>query len=79
MTIKTIRRRESLTPIRRAVADYMNSEGCSCCEGPSHKKDRDRLGVLLRIPKYSDGSGHDFGRYETKKDTPFPQPPKETK
>lgn len=53
--------------IRNALADYMASEGCSCCENTEeHKKAETRLAKLLRIPKYSDGSGYDFGKYETK-------------
>lgn len=52
--------------LRRAVADYMASEGCSCCRNvEAHQEHKARLGKLLRVQKYADGSGYDFGRYET--------------
>jgi hypothetical protein len=57
--------------IRRAVADYMRSEGCSCCEDqPAHERHAATLAKLLRVPKYKDGSGYDFGRFETREPTP---------
>lgn len=53
--------------LRTAVADYMYSEGCSCCQDvENHKKHEAVLAKLLRVPKYKDGSGYDFGRYKTK-------------
>lgn len=55
-----------LAEIRNAVADYMHSEGCSCCRDyEKHEQDAARLGKLLRVPKYSDGSGYDFFRFST--------------
>lgn len=54
--------------MRTAIADYMWSEGCSCCRGSDHEKHAETLGKLLRIPKYKDGSGYDFSKYRTKKD-----------
>ena len=55
-----------LAEIRHAVADYMRSEGCSCCQDTdAHRKAEARLAKLLRVPKYKDGSGYDFGKYET--------------
>lgn len=57
-----------LAEIRRAVADYMWSEGCSCCrDGDAHKEHEAALAKLLRVPKYPDDSGYDFGRFRTKK------------
>ena len=54
--------------IRRAVADYMYSEGCSCCRNiDSHEKHAERLGKLLEVSKYNDGSGRNFSKYRTKK------------
>lgn len=51
--------------MRHAVADYMASEGCGCCEDyDGHKEHKARLAKMLNIPKYGDGSGYDFGRYE---------------
>jgi hypothetical protein len=57
----------SIAEIRRAVADYMNSEGCSCCRAQErHDENKERLGKMLKVPKYSDGSGRDFDRFRTK-------------
>lgn len=50
----------SFAEIRKAVADYVGSEGCNCCSGSDHEEHKDHLGELLDIPKYSDGSGYDF-------------------
>lgn len=57
--------------IRRAVADYMFSEGCSCCQDiEKHKENRNKLGALLGVPEYTDGSGHNFSQFRSpKKDT----------
>lgn len=53
--------------IRRAFADYRRAEGCSCCRNSeAHAEATARLAKMLRVPKYSDGSGYDFGRFETK-------------
>lgn len=50
-----------------ALADYIRSEGCSCCCNiEDHDEAISRLGRLLRVKKYSDGSGYDFRGYETK-------------
>lgn len=58
----------NLAAIRRAVADYMRSEGCGCCQNvEAHKKHAAALAKLLRVPKYSDGSGYNFGKFESKK------------
>nr|WP_298660844.1 hypothetical protein [uncultured Flavobacterium sp.] len=57
-----------LAEIRRAVADYVKSEGCSCCQDrDAHKEAAERLGKLLKVKKYSDGSGRDFYAYASKK------------
>jgi methionine aminopeptidase len=57
-----------LSDIRRAFADYVASEGCSCCRDiDGHNEAAERLAKLLRVPKYKDGSGYDFYRYKTKK------------
>lgn len=52
--------------LRRLVADYMSSEGCSCCrlieEHVCHAK---ALARALKVQKYSDGSGYNFHRYCT--------------
>ena len=50
--------------MRQAVANYMQSEGCSCCRNiEDHKQHTEDLAKLLRVPKYSDGSGYDFSKY----------------
>lgn len=52
--------------IRQALADYMSSEGCSCCQRPEeHHEAAMRLGQLLDIPAYTDGSGIDFWQFTT--------------
>lgn len=54
--------------LRQAVADYMRSEGCSCCRNiAAHAENERRLAKLLRVPKYDDGSGYDFGRFQSVK------------
>lgn len=56
----------SIDEVRRAVADYMRSEGCSCCEdGDEHRKDKKRLAELLNVPPYDDNSGYDFGKFRS--------------
>ena len=52
--------------VRQAVADYMRSEGCSCCQDvEAHEEHTKRLGKLLKAPKYKDGSGYDFSKFRT--------------
>lgn len=51
--------------IREAVADYMESEGCSCCRGSNHKENEKRLAELLDVPQYSDGSGYNFVKFRS--------------
>lgn len=56
-----------LTKLRTAVADYMSSEGCSCCrDSDAHEEHAATLAKLLNVTQYSDGSGFDFHRYRTK-------------
>jgi hypothetical protein len=50
--------------VREAVANYIRSEGCSCCQDiPNHEKHAEKLAKLLNVPAYSDGSGYDFYKY----------------
>lgn len=55
--------REFRVKLRKALGNYLKSEGCSCCEGNDHGKHRKELGKLLNVKKYDDGSGYDFYRY----------------
>lgn len=53
--------------LRQAVADYIRSEGCSCCRDMgAHDKNAARIAELLDVPPYPDGSGHDFHKFATK-------------
>ena len=57
---------EELFELRRAVADYMDSEGCSCCRDiPAHEIHTKRLAELLDVPIYKDGSGYDFYKFRS--------------
>lgn len=54
--------------LRRAVADYMRAEGCSCCrDSDAHAQAAERIALLLKVPRYGDGSGFDFGKFRTEK------------
>lgn len=58
----------TINAIRTAVADYLSSEGCSCCSDyDAHMAHKNALGKLLRAPQYSDKSGYDFRKFKTKK------------
>lgn len=52
--------------MRRLIADYMRSEGCSCCrDTEAHEKNAEAIAKAIGVRKYSDGSGYDFARYRT--------------
>lgn len=56
-----------LKTIRQALADYIWSEGCSCCRNQEqHDVAAQQLAKLLRVPKYNDGSGYDFYKFRTR-------------
>lgn len=56
----------TIKELRNAFADYVRSEGCSCCQDTKkHDKAARRLGTLLRVEPYADGSGFDFTKYRT--------------
>lgn len=64
------RTRATLDEIRQAVADYMGSEGCSCCRlEEAHRAHAARLAKLLDVPTYPDGSGYDFSQFRTERDS----------
>lgn len=53
--------------LRRAVADYMQSEGCSCCQNvEAHKRHASILAHLLDVPMYEDGYGYNFEQFKTR-------------
>lgn len=55
-----------LEKIRQAVADYMYSEGCSCCRREEvHQDSKATLANLLKVPMYKDKSGYDFYSFRT--------------
>lgn len=55
---------ELIAEIREAFADYMASEGCSCCrDTEGHGLALARLEKLLVMDRYSDGSGVDYAKY----------------
>lgn len=58
-------RKQLLRDLKTAVADYMSSEGCSCCEGGDHSEHKAVIAKLLKVPKYDDGSGYDFNKFKT--------------
>lgn len=52
--------------MRRLVADYMHSEGCSCCrDTEAHEKHTAALAKILDVEEYADGSGYNFARYRS--------------
>lgn len=53
--------------VRTALADYIASEGCSCCQDKEeHQRAAESLAKLLKVPKYKDGSGYDFTKFKSK-------------
>lgn len=61
--------RTKTAEIREAVANYMRSEGCSCCRDyDAHKEHEARLAKLLNVKMYSDKSGYDFSKHCTEKE-----------
>lgn len=52
--------------IRRLIADYMRSEGCSCCQDlEAHARHAEALAKVLKVRKYDDGSGYNFAHYRS--------------
>lgn len=53
--------------IRQAIADYMATEGCSCCQDTDgHNEVKKKLAKMLNVPMYSDKSGYDFYKFKSK-------------
>lgn len=59
-----------LESIRRLVADYMYSEGCSCCRGSDHEKHKEHIALTLRVPQFKDKSGWNFYKFRTARKRP---------
>lgn len=58
---------EFKTKLRKAVANYMRSEGCSCCrDTEAHEKHTAVLAKLLDVPAYDDDSGFEFYHFADK-------------
>ena len=56
-----------INKIRKLIADYMSSEGCSCCEDTEkHNEVKSKMAKLLNVPMYKDKSGYDFKKFRTK-------------
>jgi len=50
--------------IRAAVADLWAAKGCGCCgDAEAMERAGDKLGKLLSVEPYDDGSGYDFYQY----------------
>jgi len=50
--------------VREAIANYMHTEGCSCCrDNKGHEANKKVLAELLDVIEYEDGSGYDFSIY----------------
>lgn len=63
----TKRKTVNIDVVREAVANYMCSEGCSCCENmEDHEKHTKVLAELLNVPMYDDESGYDFYQFATR-------------
>jgi selenocysteine lyase/cysteine desulfurase len=57
----------SVADARQAVADYINSEGCSCCAADNHTECEDRLAELLKPQRHKDDSGWDWTKEATER------------
>jgi len=53
--------------IRKAIANYMGSEGCSCCRSNNHEDNKKVIAELLEVPMFDDESGYDFYKFMDKK------------
>lgn len=52
--------------LREAIANYMSSEGCSCCQDKEkHDEAAEQLAKLLDVEPYDDGSGYNFYQYKS--------------
>lgn len=57
---------DKIEAIRKAVADYMSSEGCSCYRDiEGHENHAAKLAILLEVPMYDDASGYNFNQFSS--------------
>lgn len=64
--ISQIAKGELIKELREAIANYMYSEGCTCCQAvDSHREHKKKLAELLNVPMYEDGSGYDFFKFRS--------------
>ena len=53
--------------VRELIANYMRSEGCTCCQDfEEHAKNKKLLGELLDCGKYDGEDDYNFHQYATK-------------
>lgn len=53
--------------VRQAIADYMRTEGCSCCRDyDGHIQNRKKLALLLDVPEHPEEDDYyDFSGYRS--------------
>lgn len=51
--------------LRNAIADYMVSEGCSCCRSNNHSINAERIAKLIDVPPYDGEDGYQFYAFKT--------------
>ena len=58
----------SIAKVRQALADYIYSEGCNCCQDvEAHREHRVVLARLLNVPAHEKQQDyHDFSPFRTK-------------
>lgn len=57
---------KKMQKLRQAIADYKQTEGCSCCQDvDGHKEAEAQIASLLEVPMYDDLSGYDFNKFAT--------------
>jgi hypothetical protein len=55
-----------IAEVRENIANYMLSEGCSCCQDrEKHEENKKKLAKLLDVPPYDDNSGYNFFQFKT--------------
>ncbi|MBK3666159.1 hypothetical protein JJE66_33680 [Bradyrhizobium diazoefficiens] len=61
--VKSMERKER-EELRQLVSQLVAAGGCSCCRDDDAYFDaREKLGKILKVSKYSDGTGYNFYKY----------------